>query len=246
MVVKRPGGITKPVVIVHLYGREMNIYGDTGNVLALRRRLEWRGIPARVDRVDVGDRYDFTGADLAVAGGGEDSAQLAIGGDLVDRGPAIREAVAAGVVFLTVCGTYQLFCRRFVTAAGHEIPGIGVFDAETIGGGTRMIGNIVIESSWGRMVGFENHSGRTKLGAGQHSLGRVVKGYGNNDSTPEEGAVTANCFGTYLHGSVLPKNPRFADELLRRALTRRGEAEALSPLDDQVEMAAAEAASTRP
>ncbi|OFW49199.1 MAG: hypothetical protein A2146_00150, partial [Actinobacteria bacterium RBG_16_67_10] len=172
--------------------------------------------------------------------------QLAIGGDLVDRGPAIREAVAAGVVFLTVCGTYQLFCRRFVTAAGHEIPGIGVFDAETIGGGTRMIGNIVIESSWGRMVGFENHSGRTKLGAGQHSLGRVVKGYGNNDSTPEEGAVTANCFGTYLHGSVLPKNPRFADELLRRALTRRGEAEALSPLDDQVEMAAAEAASTRP
>lgn len=238
--------VVNPVVIVHLYGREMNIYGDTGNVLALRRRLEWRGIPVRVDRVNVGDPYDLRAADVVVAGGGEDSAQVAIGGDLLERGPNARAAVSDGVVFLTVCGTYQLFCRRFVTAAGTEIPGIGVFDAETIGGGTRMIGNIVVDSRWGRLVGFENHSGRTMLAAGQASLGRVTRGYGNNDTSPEEGAVTVNCFGTYLHGSVLPKNPAFADELLRRALARRGETEALVLLDDRVELAAAQAASTRP
>lgn len=235
-----------PIVIVHLYGREMNIYGDTGNVLALRRRLEWREIPVRVDRVNVADRYDLESADVIVAGGGEDSAQMAIAHDLVARGPAVRRAVDAGVVFLTVCGSYQLFCRRFITATGEEIPGIGVFDAETVGGGTRMIGNIVVDSPWGRLVGFENHSGRTILAEGQGSIGRVVKGFGNNDSTSEEGAVTVNCFGTYLHGSVLPKNPAFADDLLRRALARRGATDALSPLDDRVESAAAQAASARP
>ena len=235
-----------PLVIVHLYGREMNIYGDTGNVLALRRRLEWRGMAVRVDRVGVGDDYDLRRADIVVTGGGEDSAQMAIAGDLADRGPNVHLAVGDGVVFLTVCGTYQLFCRRFVTAAGQEIPGIGVFDAETIGGGTRMIGNIVVDSPWGRLVGFENHSGRTMLAAGQRSLGHVAKGFGNNHSTSEEGAITGSCFGTYLHGSVLPKNPAFADELLRRAMVRRGTATALIPLDDRVEAAAAAAAAARP
>jgi CobQ-like glutamine amidotransferase family enzyme len=238
--------VVNPIVIAHLYGREMNIYGDTGNVIALTKRLEWRGIPARVERVDVGSSFDLRAADLVVAGGGEDRAQAAIGDDLVARGEQIHDAVASGVVFLTVCGTYQLFCRRFVTVSGDEIPGIGVFAGETVGGGTRMIGNVVVESPWGRLVGFENHSGRTLLDDGQETIGAVVKGFGNDDRSGREGAVTVNCFGTYLHGSVLPKNPRFADELLGRALRRRGEEDRLTPLDDALERAAAEIAATRP
>jgi hypothetical protein len=234
------------ITVVHLYPRVMNIYGDTGNVIALRRRLEWRGIEARVDAVGVGDDYDLSAADIVVAGGGEDLSQMRVAGDLQARAGAIHRAVEDGVVFLTVCGTYQLFGHRFVTADGEVIPGIGVFDCETIGGGTRMIGNIVVDSPVGTMVGFENHSGRTMLAAGQQALGRVVRGYGNNDSTDDEGAVTSNCFGTYLHGSVLPKNPAFADDLISRALRRRGESGELRPLDDAVEMAAAASASSRP
>jgi hypothetical protein len=224
----------------------MNIYGDTGNVIALRRRLEWRGIEARVDAVGVGDDYDLSAADIVVAGGGEDLSQMRVAGDLQARAGAIHRAVEDGVVFLTVCGTYQLFGHRFVTADGEVIPGIGVFDCETIGGGTRMIGNIVVDSPVGTMVGFENHSGRTMLGSGQAALGTVVRGFGNNDTTEEEGAVTVNAFGTYLHGSVLPKNPAFADDLIARALRRRGKSGELEPLDDSVERAAQESAASRP
>jgi lipid II isoglutaminyl synthase (glutamine-hydrolysing) len=118
---------------------------------------------------------------------------------------------------------------------------------DTIGGRKRMIGNVVVATPWGELVGFENHSGRTLLDAGQASLGRVKKGYGNNESRREEGAVTASCFGTYLHGSLLPKNPGFADELLLRALRRRHGAEAsLAPLDDSLEQQAARLAARRP
>jgi CobQ-like glutamine amidotransferase family enzyme len=225
----------------------MNIYGDIGNLVALRRRLEWRDLPVRVVDLDEGDAFDLEEADIVVAGGGEDASQLAIAGDLVERGPAIHRAVAAGVAFLTVCGTYQLFGRRFVTAGGDEIPGIGVFGAETFGGGVRMIGNVVVDSPWGDLVGFENHSGRTRLDPGQRSLGRVKRGNGNDGESGEEGAITNNCLGTYLHGSVLPKNPALADDLILRAMVRRSEATPrLVPLDDTVERRAATAAAGRP
>jgi CobQ-like glutamine amidotransferase family enzyme len=235
------------LVIAHLYPYEMNIYGDTGNVIALRRRLEWRGLEARVDPVPAGTPYDFGGADLVFGGGGQDRSQLRVAEDLQQRAAALREAVAGGTVFLTICGTYQLFGRRFLTQEGREIPGIGVFAMETVGGRRRMIGNIIVATPWGDLVGFENHSGRTLLDPGQKSLGKVKKGYGNNETRREEGAVTDNCFGTYLHGSLLPKNPSFADELLRRALQHRhGQAVSLEPLDDRLEHLAARAAARRP
>jgi CobQ-like glutamine amidotransferase family enzyme len=235
------------LVIAHLYPYEMNIYGDTGNVIALRRRLEWRGIGVKVEAVPVGSAYDFGTADIVFGGGGQDRSQLEVAADLQKRVGAISEAVAAGTVFLTICGTYQLFGRRFLTQEGDEIPGVGVFGAETIGGNRRMIGNIVVDTEWGSLIGFENHSGRTFLDSGQSALGLVRKGFGNNERRREEGAVVANCFGTYLHGSLLPKNPGFADELLLRALRRRHGPEVnLGLLDDRLEHTAAEAAARRP
>ena len=235
------------LVIAHLYPYEMNIYGDTGNVIALRRRLEWRGLEARVDPVPVGAAYDLAAADVVFGGGGQDRSQVEVAADLQRRRDAIHEAVAAGTVFLTICGTYQLFGRRFLTQGGQEIPGIGVFAMDTVGGRKRMIGNVMVATPWGDLVGFENHSGRTLLDPGQAALGRVKKGYGNNETRRDEGAVIANCFGTYLHGSLLPKNPAFADELLARALCRRhGAGFELKPLDDSLEHLAAQAAARRP
>lgn len=234
------------VVIAHLFPRRMNIYGDTGNVITLSRRLQWRSISHRVDLVPVGADYDLLNADIVVAGGGEDTSQIEVARDVVARSENLHAAVDGGVAFLVVCGTYQLFGRRFIAADGSELPGIGVFDAETVSGDGRMIGNVIVDSDFGRLVGFENHGGRTMLAAGQTALGKVVKGNGNNDTTDEEGAVTNNCFGTYLHGSVLPKNPRFADELLMRGMARRHGPVTLEPLDDGVEMAAAQSAAGRP
>ena len=233
------------LTLAHLYPREMNIYGDTGNVLVLRKRLQWRGLDAKVVGVHVGDPLP-PDTDILLGGGGQDAAQGEIGRDFVSRGAELRAMADDGVVMLTICGTYQLLGHQFLTKDGRRIDGVGVLDVSTTGSDQRLIGNNHIDTPWGRLVGFENHSGLTELGPGVQPLGRTVAGRGNNGQDQTEGAVRGNVFGTYLHGPVLAKSPRFADELLSRALARRGEDAELEPLDDSLALAAADVAIRRP
>lgn len=235
----------KSIVIAHLYPREMNIYGDMGNVITLVKRLEWRGFQADVRAVEPGRPFDFGSADLVFGGGGQDSGQLVVGDDLLKRASELQAAAKDGVPMLVICGLYQLFGRGFTTLEGQEIPGIGIIRARTVGSGVRMIGNVTVESAFGKLVGFENHSGQTVLEPGQDALGQVTKGYGNNPESGLEGAVSGNVIGTYMHGPVLPKNPRLADHLLGAVLKRRGVHE-LVPLDDGLEVKAAKVAAGRP
>ena len=234
------------ITIAHLYPREMNIYGDMGNIITLIKRLEWRGYAPVVRRLEIGEPFDFEGVDIIFGGGGQDSGQLVVGADLIARGPQLRKLAAEGMPMLVICGLYQLFGREFVTGTGDVIPGIGVFAASTRAGSQRMIGNVVTQSAYGTLVGFENHSGQTVLDAKQPALGKVVKGFGNNPSSGQEGAVSGAAIGTYLHGPVLPKNPQLADHLILAALKRRYGVEMLAPLDDHLETAAAKVAATRP
>ncbi len=236
----------KSIVIAHLYPREMNIYGDLGNIITLRKRLEWRGYAAEVRAVEVGKPFDFSEVDIVFGGGGQDSGQLLVGADLAERGEELRRLAAEGVPMLVICGLYQLFGRAFMTLEGQNIPGIDVFRTTTTGSPTRMIGNIVIESSFGRLVGFENHSGQTRLEPEQSPLGKVKRGFGNNSAGKFEGAVSNNAIGCYLHGPVLPKNPELADAMILTALNRKYGVTELASLDDSAELAAAEVAARRP
>ncbi|MGQ9758170.1 MAG: type 1 glutamine amidotransferase [Actinomycetota bacterium] len=225
----------------------MNIYGDRGNVIALERRCAWRGIRVEVSRLSIGDPLDPEAFDLFFIGGGQDREQMLVCEDLAtEKGAALREAVENGAALLSICGGYQLLGRRFLTWTGEHLPGIGLFDIETVGGDTRFIGNVVVrcdlEGAEGILVGFENHSGRTHLGPDCRPLGRVLHGHGNNGEDETEGCVYRNAIGTYLHGSLLPKNPRLADWLILRALRRRHHLENLPPLDDSLEEAAHRAA----
>jgi CobQ-like glutamine amidotransferase family enzyme len=229
--------------IAHLYADEMNIYGDRGNILTLRKRAEWRGITVEVRAVGRGPAPDLSDIDLIFWGGGQDRDQELVFKDAAaHKVEAIRAAIERGAVVLAVCGGYQLLGAYYVTADGKKLPGLGLVDLYTVPGNRRNIGNIVIETSGldlqpPTLVGFENHSGKTYLGAGLRPLGRVLRGAGNNGEDSTEGVAAGNVFGTYLHGSLLPKNPHFADLLLRRALQSRA-VERWPSLDDAIEMSA--------
>lgn len=232
--------------LVHLYPREMNIYGDTGNVLVLRRRLQWRGRPVEIVPVSLGDPIPHD-ADILLGGGGQDAAQGEIGADFAARAAQLRAMADDGVVMLAICGSYQMLGHEFITHDGIRIAGTGVLDVVTRGQAERLIGNNYVDTpDAGRLVGYENHSGLTELGAGVRPLGRTQSGRGNNGRDATEGAVRDNIIGTYLHGPVLAKSARFADDLIRRALARRGESTDLEPLDDTVADHAAQVAVGRP
>src|SRR5713101_2881666 len=238
--------VTEPVLrIAHLYADEMNIYGDRGNILTLTRRAEWRGIRVEVRAIGRGPSPDLSDIDLIFWGGGQDRDQELVFTDAAaHKIQAIRAAIDAGAVVLAVCGGYQLLGEYYVTADGKKLPGLALVDLHTVPGARRNIGNIVIQTSElglepPTLVGFENHSGKTYLGPGVPPLGRVLRGAGNNGEDGLEGVASGNIFGTYLHGSLLPKNPHLADLLIARALRRRSQA--LRELDDSVEMAAHQA-----
>jgi CobQ-like glutamine amidotransferase family enzyme len=236
----------RTVSILHLYPREMNIYGDRGNILTLVQRLKWRGFGAEVVEAGIGDEVDVPEADIVFGGGGQDRGQIAVGIDLQRHAQSLHDACIRCVPMLTICGTYQLFGHGFTTLEGQEIPGISLFKAQTVGSTQRMIGNEIVDTDFGRLVGFENHSGRTLLDAGQAPLGKVVQGFGNDGQSGYEGARLHNAFGAYLHGPVLPKNPAFADFLILQALKNKYGVSELEPLDDSVEQAAAKSAMNRP
>lgn len=223
----------KTINITQLYPKDMNIYGDTGNVLTLQRRIEWRGFEANIRQINTDDKkLNLTDVDILIGGGGQDSGQINVENHLQRYKKEIKSASEDGMAMLMICGMYQLFGHEFITISGDHIRGISVLDLVTTASDTRMIGNVVINTSLGEIVGFENHSGKTVLNNGQSYFGKVVKGSGNNGEDGYEGAELNNTFGTYMHGPLLPKNPVLADLLILRALNRKYGVNDIEPLND--------------
>ena len=230
----------KPLTIVHLFPELLNLYGDGGNVIALTRRLQWRGLPVEVREIGMGDAMDFSQADIVFIGGGADREQMIVKDAMAARKSELSAYVADGGVLLAVCGGYQ-FLGHSYAMDDVVVEGLGVIDMETVRGEGRLIGNAVIQSDIcdTPIVGFENHGGRTTLGPDAKPLGRVLgKTFGNNGEDGFEGVHQGNLIGTYLHGPLLPKNPQVADYLIARAFDRRGDALELTPLDDAIELEA--------
>lgn len=213
--------MSKIITVVQLYPRDMNIYGDWGNVLTILRRLEWHGYTPELIEYNEGDTFPDQ-VDIIIGGGGQDSGQTVVQDDLLKIGDRLKQLAEDGTPMLVICGLYQLFGTFFKTQDGTTIKGIGLLDLETHAGPERLIGNITTKNEeFGEIIGYENHSGQTFLGTGLAPLGTVMKGAGNNGQDATEGARYKNVIGTYLHGSLLPKNPAIADFLIEQAVTRK-------------------------
>lgn len=241
------------LTIHHLYADMMNLYGDRGNVISIKKRCEWRGISVDVADVRLGEAIRPTGCDIFLFGGGQDREQALLADDLSgSKGEDLRSISDDGGVILGVCGGYQLMGSHYETADGEKLPGVSILDLHTEPrkpDEPRLIGNVLVsvEGTDGEkreIVGFENHGGRTRLG-NTEPLGHVVSGFGNNGEDGTEGAKKNNTFGTYLHGSLLPKNPWFTDMLIEAAIRHTDDTFILEPLDDETEDAAFESVAAR-
>lgn len=218
------------LTICWLYREYMSTYGDRGNIICLTKRCQWRGI-------EVAIQSEIKNADLVFGGGAQDRQQMLVIKDLLKQKTLLSAMFNGNVPGLFVCGSPQLLGHYYETADRKKVPGLGIFDMVTRSGfgKSRLIGNLVVKTELGEIVGFENHSGRTYLG-GVKPFGTVIKGFGNNGEDKTEGAMYKNCLATYSHGPLLPKNPHIADWLIAKALeTKYGKTTTLSSLDDTLE-----------
>jgi len=226
--------------IAHLYPDMMNLYGDRGNLICLKKRLEWRGHECLIKSVGLGQDIDFESIDMVFMGGGSDREQGLVYEDLITRADGFFNAIEAGLPVLCVCGAYQLLGEAYIAADGKMLKGLGFFDFITRGSEPRLIGNVLLEARLNgcntTVVGFENHGGRTYLDDPRlEPFGRVVKGYGNNGQDGGEGIKYKNLIGTYLHGPLLPKNPAVADFFINAMAERHGLSSEITPLKDNIE-----------
>ena len=232
--------------ICHMYPDVLNLYGDGGNIICMKKRLSWRGIEASVTKLPIGESAGLADFDIVFIGGGQDFEQEVLLDDL-HRGKdrEIKAAMEDGVTFLTICGGYQMMGSYYETYDHVRCDFIGAVDFHTVGSRQRMIGNYKFRCSdsagGSTVVGFENHSGKTWLGSGVEPLGHVLAGFGNNGEDGTEGVRYKNLIGTYSHGPLLPKNPEFCDRLLLGALSRKYGITELEKLNDTAETAAHDA-----
>ncbi len=228
----------KKLTLGYLYPEYMNIYGDTGNIIALINRGKSREIEIEVQSISKNSELKNNTIDIYFFGGGQDQQQVFVSQDIQRLAPIITDDINRGAVALTICGGYQLFGKFYRPFEGDDLKGIDIFPSETHASNTRMINNLVVKTNqkldeaiqniyttqWEiphTLVGFENHSGQTTLTPATQTLGQTLYGYGNNESKQYEGCWVKNAFGTYMHGSLLPKNPHFTDYLLHQATKYR-------------------------
>lgn len=222
--------------IAWLYPSLMGTYADRGNILALVRRCQWRGIEVEVLEVGLAtDPRSLDSCNLIFMGGAQDRQQKIVARDILEnKGPRIVDLINRNTAALFVCASYQFMGHYYKTADGEEIPGLGLFDLTTENPGPRVkrcIGNIAINLNFNglpklatnyqqlmTLVGFENHGGRTYLGKGVQPLGKVLHGFGNNGEDGTEGVTYKNAVGCYFHGPLLPRNPHLADFLISQAI----------------------------
>ena len=226
--------------ICHLYPDVLNLNGDAGNILCLKRRLQWRGIECEITRLPVGATADFTQFDLFYMGGGQEFEQQIVMDDL--RGGKDKEIIAAvedEKVFFCVGGGFQLMGQYRKGPDDVQQDFIGAMDMYTIASPERHVGNYMFrrvdDFTGSIVVGFESHSGKTFLEGGVKPLGEVISGFGNNGLDGTEGGRYKKVYGTYCLGPVLPKNPELADSLLHTALLRSNPNIVLEPLFDFLE-----------
>lgn len=206
--------------IALVYPELLGTYGDGGNALILGERARRRGIEVEVLRVGIGD--DMPDASLYLLGGGEDGPQR-LGADLL-RESSFVSRVRDGKYVLAVCAGLQILGTSFAVEGDDEYEGLGLVEAVTRRGLTRAVGELLVRRDRDVLVGFENHGGRTELGAGVEPFGLVEQGRGNDGVV--DGYRTSTIWASYAHGPVLAMNPWFADEILASVLDRE-----LDPLD---------------
>lgn len=227
------------LIIAHMYPDLMDLYSDRGNLICLKKRLSDYGFACEIQRIHLKQPMNFKNIDMVFMGGGSDREQKRVYYDLLNQADSLISGIENGLPVLGICGAYQLLGKYYKAYDGSVMEGLGYFNFYTEAQQDRLVGNILLEGEIRgkkyKVVGFENHAGRTWLEDDLiQPFGKVIQGFGNNGQDGSEGIWYKNLIGTYLHGPLLPKNPHIADFFIEAMAQRKGLV-LEKPLDDEIE-----------
>ncbi|MDA8081217.1 MAG: glutamine amidotransferase [Actinomycetota bacterium] len=210
------------IKVVSVLPNLLGTYGDSGNAVIVSKRLALRGF--KVDLVHADLRSGVpSDADFYLIGGGEDGPQSRAAEFLAIDTP-LERALDKGAGLLAVCAGFQILGRSFIGPDMAPRNGLGIFGCRTHRfEGPRSVGELVVDPGDAMpgvpmMTGYENHQGITELLDGTRPLGIVRAGNGNNFGPQVDGGVIGRAIGTYMHGPVFARNPKFCDYFLSLVL----------------------------
>jgi CobQ-like glutamine amidotransferase family enzyme len=209
--------MTPVFTILNVFPELFNVNGDAENAAVLAARSRWAGHSARVHRLSLGSAIPEDSPSIVVIGSTTDAALPGAITALAALRPAIAGWVAARIPILAVGTGLELLGANIELPEG-TIDGLGILPVRAVRAATRVSDDLMVDSTFGRLIGYENHARDLVLDGGVSPLGSVVYGRGNGANSGSEGIVVGSIIGTHLHGPVLAKNPTIADHLLTLAI----------------------------
>ena len=198
--------------IAHLYYDLLNLYGESGNVMALKQALEKQNVKVRIDLVTKGKPINFKEYDILYMGQGmEDNLEI-VRKDILRYKKTLKRLVKSKT-FIITGNAYELF--------GHDIDGkeaLDIFPFKTKTVRNRIVGEQVYKTYLlnDPVIGFQNRN--EIIDNDENNLFNVIKGNANNQNTHFEGIKINNFYGTFTLGPLLIRNPYLLQYLVKDIL----------------------------
>ena len=205
------------IKIAHLYYDLMNLYGDNGNIKILKQALENQGISTSIEFLSVDDKINFDDFDIIYIGPGTYNNEKIVLKNILKYKNDIQKAINNNVFFLITGNALDLFGKEILDD-NSKIEGLGIFEFNINKTMNRLVGEVYVKSNNlnDYILGFKNQDSilETKM----ESCLKIVKGYGFDSNSPNEGLLINNFFGTFLIGPLLVRNPELLIFLVKKII----------------------------
>ena len=209
----------KTFKIAYLYYDLMNLYGENGNILAIKKHLENENLNVKIDYLSLNEDKDFSKYDMYYIGCGDNqNFKLALD-DLMKYQEDIKKSIKNQDFWLVTGNAINLFGKTYETTSKEKWDCLGIFSFKSIETEFQIVGEQEYQSNYidEPIIGFINRY-TVISDVKEKALFRVINGSGYMPKDTIEGIMEYHFYGTYLLGPLLIRNPYFTEYLVKEIL----------------------------
>ena len=208
------------ITIGHLFYDILNLYGESGNISALKYALKKQGVEVEIKELSLNDELYLGDLDLVYMGAGTEENQMLALNYLKKYLPYISQEVLGGKFFLVTGNSVELFGTH-IQDGENKIETLGIFHYFTERTKERLVSECVFKHKKvdDLILGFENHQGILRKVS--LPMFEVIKGYGSEKDAGVEGFKHNSFRGTYLLGPILARNPKLLEYFIHELISRK-------------------------